>query len=551
MTLSNTNTRMDFVGNGAVSNYSFTFKIFANSHLKVTQRDTDDVETLLVLDTDYTVTGAGDTAGGSITLTAGNLPSDYVLTIRRVVPVTQETDFRNQGDFFPDIHEDQFDLTTMIEQQLGEETGRTITLPETVSGVDTELPVPAALKWFRYNSGATAFELVDAADFSTLMTTVDTSLTIASSNLSVTHPHRIVSAGGAVDVITGTSSPAAASLTNGLAVVLEAAGANATTTPTFNLDGLGAKTIVKGNGLALAVGDIPGANYRAHLAYDLSLTQWILVNPFTTNEIQAGKLTYIADTGAADVYVATLVPAATVYTDGMEIDVKIANVNATTTPTLNVNGLGAKTIKRGNSAALTVGDLPVNHQATLRYNGTDFILQNPALHNHSAAGEGGTLSQYSPQLQTEVATTSGTTHDFTGIPSWVSKITIMLVGVSTDGTSIPMIQLGDSGGFETTGYVGAVSDIAAAVASSNLNTGFVIAQGSAAAAVRHGSMILTLEDATNNVWVAQSAFGRTDTAETSNMAGSKPLSGVLTQVRLTTVNGTDAFDAGAINVTWE
>lgn len=281
MTVSNQNTRMDFTGNGAVDTYSYTYKIFAASHLKVTQRDTDDVETLLVLDTDYTVTGAGDTDGGSITLTAGNLPSDYILTIRRVVPVTQETDFRNQGDFFPDIHEDQFDITTMIEQQSGEETGRTITLPETVSGVDTELPIPAALKWFRYNSGATAFELVDAADFSTLMTTVGVDLTLSAGNLSITNPNRLVTAGGAVDAITATSSPAAASLTNGLAVMLEAAGANVTTTPTFNLDGLGAKTIVKGSGAALAVGDIPGANYRAHLVYDLSLTQWVLVNPWT------------------------------------------------------------------------------------------------------------------------------------------------------------------------------------------------------------------------------------------------------------------------------
>ena len=108
MTISSTNTRMDYEGSGAADTYSYTYKIFADSHLRITQRDTDDVETLLVLDTDYTVTGAGDTGGGSITLTAGNLPSDYILTILRVVPITQETDVRNQGDFFPDIHEDEF-----------------------------------------------------------------------------------------------------------------------------------------------------------------------------------------------------------------------------------------------------------------------------------------------------------------------------------------------------------------------------------------------------------------------------------------------------------
>ena len=96
-------------------------------------------------------------------------------------------------------------------------------------------------------------------------------------------------------------------------------------------------------------------------------------------QLQAGGLIYIADTGAADVYVATLVPAITVLTTGMETRVKITNANLTTTPTLEVSGLGANTIKRGNSAALLVGDLPVNHEAIFRYNGTDQILQNPAI----------------------------------------------------------------------------------------------------------------------------------------------------------------------------
>ena len=119
----------------------------------------------------------------------------------------------------------------------------------------------------------------------------------------------------------------------------------------------------------------------------------IAANYLSYATIQSGSVHYIADTGTADIYVATLSPAVLVYTTGMEVRVKIANANATTTPTLNVNSLGAKTIKRGNSAALIAGDLPANHQAIFRYNGTDMILLNPALHTHADAGQGGnTLS---------------------------------------------------------------------------------------------------------------------------------------------------------------
>lgn len=85
-------------------------------------------------------------------------------------------------------------------------------------------------------------------------------------------------AGGSVDAITATYSPAVA-LTNDTTVLLEAAGANTSTTPTFAPNGLTAKTIVKGSGTALVAGDIPGANARVFLTYDSSLDKWVLLNP--------------------------------------------------------------------------------------------------------------------------------------------------------------------------------------------------------------------------------------------------------------------------------
>jgi hypothetical protein len=150
-------------------------------------------------------------------------------------------------------------------------------------------------------------------------------------------------------------------------------------------------------------------------------------------------------------------------------------------------------------------------------------------------------------LQTKIDTTSGTTHDFTGVPLWVKEITIMFAGVSTNGTSIPIIQLGDAGGFETSNYLGSVSNIGGV---SNHNTGFALNDTHGAVNVFHGVLTLSLLDPVTNTWAMKGNLGRSDGAAMIVIGGSKALSAILTQVRLTTVNGTDAFDAGDVNLSW-
>jgi hypothetical protein len=152
---------------------------------------------------------------------------------------------------------------------------------------------------------------------------------------------------------------------------------------------------------------------------------------------------------------------------------------------------------------------------------------------------------------TAVASTSGTSIDFTGLPSWVKRITVMFSGVSGSGTSIPIIQIGDSGGVETTGYLGsgsftAVSNVCSAVAQTS---GFPLDAASAAANTRSGAV--SLYNIFGNVWVASGTLVRTDAAVTLMCAGTKTLSDTLTQVRITTVIGTDTFDAGSINILYE
>jgi hypothetical protein len=148
---------------------------------------------------------------------------------------------------------------------------------------------------------------------------------------------------------------------------------------------------------------------------------------------------------------------------------------------------------------------------------------------------------------TAVASTSGTSIDFTSIPSWVKRITVNFSGVSTNGTSNYLIQLGDSGGIETTGYLGAANDIGNGLYT-NFTNGFGVIS-TLAANVWHGSVVISLIGSNN--WAASCVFAKSNNAGASYGGFSKTLSATLDRVRITTVNGTDTFDAGTINILYE
>ena len=156
---------------------------------------------------------------------------------------------------------------------------------------------------------------------------------------------------------------------------------------------------------------------------------------------------------------------------------------------------------------------------------------------------------------TAVATTSGTSIDFTGIPSWVKRITINFSGVSTNGTNIPLLQIGDSGGVETSGYLGSGSSVFNGSTTSAVlqTTGFGIGGGMVATVIFNGAIQITLLDSTANTWCANGVLGRSDVACVFNCGGAKSLSGTLDRVRITTVGSpaTDTFDAGTINIMYE
>lgn len=144
---------------------------------------------------------------------------------------------------------------------------------------------------------------------------------------------------------------------------------------------------------------------------------------------------------------------------------------------------------------------------------------------------------------------SGTSVDFTSIPSWAKRITISLSGISTSGASEPLIQIGDSGGIENAGYSCVSSGWVGGAAPANTvyATGFGILSASAGNAL-HGSLTLTLIDPATNTWAIQGAVVNPGGSGFVVVAGSKSLSATLDRIRLTTVGGVDTFDAGKVNI---
>jgi hypothetical protein len=197
---------------------------------------------------------------------------------------------------------------------------------------------------------------------------------------------------------------------------------------------------------------------------------------------------------------------------------------------------------------------------------SDFVLTNPTAGDPKAQGDDHLrliktcvqnalpigAANYPLTLETSVSA-SGTSVDFTSIPSWVRRITLMISGLSTNGTSIPLVQIGDSGGVEATNYLGSVDSIQNAAATQTLafSTGFTISTAMTAASVLNGIVQLVLLNSVTNTWVVSIGIGSSNAAATSRGAGVKVLSAALDRVRVTTVNGTDTFDAGVVNVLYE
>jgi hypothetical protein len=150
-------------------------------------------------------------------------------------------------------------------------------------------------------------------------------------------------------------------------------------------------------------------------------------------------------------------------------------------------------------------------------------------------------------VQGTAVSASGTSVTFTGIPSWAKRITVMFNGVSTSGTSNTLVRIG-SGSIQSSGYLSGLGYVTT-TSSGMLNnaTGFIV-HGANAAEVQSGMFIIT--SLGSNVWVGSGSF-KFSTLVAGFCGGDVTLSGTLDRVSITTVNGTDTFDAGSVNILYE
>jgi hypothetical protein len=209
--------------------------------------------------------------------------------------------------------------------------------------------------------------------------------------------------------------------------------------------------------------------------------------------------------------------------------------------TLSVPSSPDGTIKlaRGNSGATTADIFSVNGSGAI----AGATISGATI--NSSTLNGGSIT-----LGTAQNTTSGTAIDFTGIPSWAKKITVMFRGVSVNGTSAYLVQAGTSSGVVSTGYISTsnILDNAGASNATNSTSGFIIFNDNASY-FYSGHIVITLLDTSTNAWVSSHSLKATTTLSMFG-AGDVALSGTLDRIRITTVSA-NTFDAGSINIMYE
>jgi hypothetical protein len=303
-TIASASSRVDYTGNASTATYSYTFRIKSSAHLKVTVRDTDGDETTLALTTHYTVTGVNGSSGGTITLVngafdwingSGYLKTGYILTIRRVRPLTQTTNIRNQGSFYPETHENQFDADVEIAQQQQDELNRCVKLPETYlpSVFDPSLPTDVV--------GSESLALVTNSDGTGLamgpsVSTINDAITYAANASS-----SATAAAGSATAASTSATNAATSETNAAASAAAAAASVAPTTTRGDLivhNGTNntrlpigsANTVLKSDGTDPSYGQVVNADVSSSAAIARSKVATGTVNHVVINDGATGAL---------------------------------------------------------------------------------------------------------------------------------------------------------------------------------------------------------------------------------------------------------------------
>jgi hypothetical protein len=513
MTISTTANVQTFVGDNSTTEFDYTKLFYANGDLLVTVNGVTKV-----LDTDYTVTGAGDANGGTITFTTAPA-QDANIVVQRIVDYIQDTDLENFDGNPADVTEKQFDLCVMQAQQLADASSRSLKIP---AGESTTVELTSA------SSRANKAAVFDASG----------NLTVSTDDYEDQAADAAASATAAANSATSASSSASSASTSASNASSSASDAAASATAASNLVSDGDK------------GDITLSSSGTVWTVDADAITYDKMQDTTGTDVILGRST----AGAGTIEEITCTSAGRDLLDDASATAQRTTLGLGALSTLDtvdtsqidndaidsdkiskdaINGHTSGTVAAGDSFVFS----DVDDTGNLKTDTVQGILD-------LVSGGGVTLG-------TATATTSGTAINYTSIPSGTKRITINLTDVSVSGTSNITFRLGDSGGIETSGYLGAASTFSAsAIATANHTTGCTV-NGTGAAIKYSGTIIMTLIDSSANTWAIIGSIGNSAGTATGFLAYSKSLSAELDRIQMTTTGGTDTFDFGTVNITYE
>ena len=484
MTTTTDVNKVRYEGNGVTDTFAFNGRIFAEGDLvvEIITRATDTLEETLTITTDYTVTISGDESA-SITVVSGKIPSSLQdIQIRRALTKTQTVDLP-VGTVFPAISvENALDRNVSIIQDQSEEIGRAIKLPVTSSLSGINLPLPTNSSVIGWNAAGDDLRVYQFGEISNSIDTIFTSLS--------------------------TNDYLQYNGTNWVNITPSALSAN----------------IAVDMATDLGLKDLATSNINELTAFASIADQSDSVAVYDTSANETKQITY------------------------RNFFATIDDISAFNNAPASGDKLVIVNVSNGNANAIT-------HEELMRIDNltedTSPDLANDFLLSYDASA--GQAKKVKPEnvaksltSGTAAATTSGTAFDFTSIPSGTKQITINFEDVSTSGSDNLLVQIGDSGGVETTGYVSGCSDSGGNVSST---AGFIIKCNSAGNNVS-GSLILNLLDSATNTWVASGGLNVSSLSpRLLTVAGDKSLTAELDRVRLTR-SGSDTFDNGKVNINY-
>lgn len=399
MTVDTLTNRVSYQGNGSTDEFSFPAKFFADADLKVLIRDETDedniTETLLVLDTDYEVTGAGEDAGGTVTILGSAPTADQKVIIYRDPALLQDLDLVPNDKLPVEEIEKRLDKLTMIAQRLDERMDRAVAKSEGfVATFDPTLPLePVASSVLGYNAAANGFEVGPtfdevsnaqgyAEDASDSADAAAASATAAASSQSAAATSATAAATSATAAATSATAAAASATTASTQATNAATSATAAATSETNAAASATTASTQATNAAASATAAAGSATTASTQATNASTS--ATNAAASATAAAASATSAATDaaatlfrwggtsgGSADTQTLTPSPALGAYGNGVRY-VFIAGFTNTGACTINISGLGAKSLKTTGGAALAAGNITSGNMYTITYDGTNF-----------------------------------------------------------------------------------------------------------------------------------------------------------------------------------